>query len=412
MLGVPCKGYEYKFKDKQNDFQLQCAEIALKYDDHNLNAMLLKAEVLEQRLVAQKKDISKLQKQKDFLEYQQWVTRIFSLGYREMPYEMKNILIKGWTKDTIIQLSLIDHTPKRLKNSNVQQTRYASLSWGLFDEEIETKRLERYSNTVFDTKHKTIVAFLPNDILYNQYTFDPVVFALNIDPLAHKFPWQSPYSSFGDNPIYNVDVGGAYQYPAKLAAGYTKDYPMITKYLAENVQYDIKKSPIVQDAVTRNANGGYSKQDLIWKVAAWNNKESPTITYEEGLTKRTNGNARAQTLDQHNIHIDADYARSVDKILGSDKSSPEEKQSAILQFYQTVLDETTHTGDFKKNKGYSSGGEVGGAAVNEIYYNKRVKTDDGQVIDVFNPASDKEIYQNKTSEGKSEVLPTVPQKGK
>jgi len=40
------KGYEYKFKDKSADFLLECANLALSYDDHNLNAMLLKAEVM------------------------------------------------------------------------------------------------------------------------------------------------------------------------------------------------------------------------------------------------------------------------------------------------------------------------------------------------------------------------------
>lgn len=203
------KGYEYKYHEKDNDFLLQCAESALRYDDHNLNAMLLKAEVMEQRLVAQKKEIKEIQKQKDFLDYQQWIAHIFSLGYREMPFEMKNILIKGWTKDTIVQLALTDHTPKRLKNSNVQQTRYASLSWGLFDEEMETKPFERYRNTVFDTKHKRIVAFLNDDILFSQYTFDPAVFALNVDPLAHKFPHQSPYCAFDNSPIWKCDPTGA-----------------------------------------------------------------------------------------------------------------------------------------------------------------------------------------------------------
>ena len=203
------KGYEYKFKDKDNDFILSCSQEALQYDDHDLNAMLLKAEVLENRIVKQQRTIQQLQQTKEFKEYQEWVGHIFALGYREMPYEMKNILIKGWKKDTTIRLAITDHTPRRPTHSTVPQTLYASLSWGVFDEEIKTKRVERYGNTVFDTKTKKIIDFLPSDILYNQYNFDPVLFALNVDPLAHKFPWQSPYCTFDNSPIWKNDPTGS-----------------------------------------------------------------------------------------------------------------------------------------------------------------------------------------------------------
>lgn len=202
------KGYEYKLGINDDDFILSCAEAALRCDGYNLNAMLLKAEVLEKRLLKQGTDLATLQRQQKFTEYQDWINKIFQLGYREMPFEMKNLLIKGWAKDTLIQLASEDHTPSRLKHPTLRDTRYAGLSWGLFDEEIRTKRLERYSNTVFDTKEKKIVAFLKDDILYNQYNFDPVAFAWNVDPLAHKFPSMSPYSAMGNNPIRNIDPDG------------------------------------------------------------------------------------------------------------------------------------------------------------------------------------------------------------
>lgn len=139
---------------------------------------------------------------------------------------------------------------------------------------------------------------------------------------------------------------------------------------------------------------------------------SPTIVFEQGLTTRTGGNAVAETQNAKQFNIDADYAASIEKTLADPNVSPEDKQAAILRFYQTVLDETTHTGDFKKN-GRSSGGEVGGDAVNELYYTKRVKTDEGQWIDVQDPAASmKDIIKSKQAEGKSDVLPTVPSKDK
>jgi|GEM_PF-1510334 len=204
------KGYEYKFGIKEDDFMLSCAEFALKYDSLNLNAMLLKAEVMETKLLEQEKDVRELSTQEDFQKYQDWITHIFSLGYREMPFEMKNLIIQGWSKDTLALLATTNYTPNRLNHPTLKKTRYASLSWGLFDEDIRTKPLERYGNTVFDTKKKAIVSFLPDDILYHHYNFDPVVFAWNIDPMAHKLPYASPYAFCLNNPILYNDPDGAY----------------------------------------------------------------------------------------------------------------------------------------------------------------------------------------------------------
>lgn len=202
------KGYEYKFGIKDDDFMLSCAEAALSYDSLNLNAMLLKAEVLETRLIAQQKDAKALHSQNDFKAYEQWITHIYDLGYREMPYEMKNIILKGWQKDSLGTFSTTNHKPQRIKHPYLTDTRYASVSWGKFDEEIRTKPLERFGNTVFDTRTKKIVSFMPDDVLYDNYNFDPAAFAWNVDPLAHKFPHQSPYSAMDNSPIWKNDPTG------------------------------------------------------------------------------------------------------------------------------------------------------------------------------------------------------------
>lgn len=202
------KGYEYKFGIKDDDFMLSCAEAALNYDSLNLNAMLLKAEVLETRLIAQQKDAKALHSQNDFKAYEQWITHIYDLGYREMPYEMKNIILKGWQRDSLGTFSTTNHKPQRIKHPYLTDTRYASVSWGKFDGEIRTKPLERFGNTVFDTKAKKIVSFLPDDVLYDNYNFDPAAFAWNVDPLAHKFPHQSPYSAMDNSPIWKNDPDG------------------------------------------------------------------------------------------------------------------------------------------------------------------------------------------------------------
>ena len=203
------KSNEYKTGAKDEEFMLACAEAALNYDKHNLNAMLLKAEIMEDRLFRKNLAIAQLKTQKEFQDYQLWIEHIFDLGYREMPYDMKNTLIKGWTKDTIVYLASTAKTSRGdLNKMTIPSTRYASLSWGLFDEEIRTKPLERYGNTVFDTRTKQIVAFLQGDILYNQYNFDPVIFAWNVDPLAKSFASLSPYIFAQNSPIAMIDKQG------------------------------------------------------------------------------------------------------------------------------------------------------------------------------------------------------------
>ena len=179
------KGYEHKFKTKTADFIYECAETSLKYDSLNLNAMLLKAEVLEETILNKNKTIAQLQTDKQFNEYEKLITELYVQGYREMPIDMKNIIINQIQKDST-GLILTNHTSKGFQTINPKDDRNASLSWGTFDEIQNTKSLEQYSNTLFDTKTIKITKFVDVDILYNQYNFDPVVVAWQVDPLARK----------------------------------------------------------------------------------------------------------------------------------------------------------------------------------------------------------------------------------
>lgn len=201
------KGYEYKFNTRNDDFLLECAELALKYDSLNLNAMLLKAEVLEEKLIAKNKTVVQLQKDKDFVNYENYINKLFSLGYREMPMEMKNLVISRLrNEDTPYPVK--DHTPKPNEHLGVKDDRYFTLSGGLFDEMMLTKPVEQYHRTHFDTKKKKISAFVPLDTTYNKYPIDLVVFAWSIDPLYAKFPSLSPYVAFANNPVLFIDPDG------------------------------------------------------------------------------------------------------------------------------------------------------------------------------------------------------------
>jgi len=50
-----------------------------------------------------------------------------------MPIEMKNQLIKGWTRDTITKLANNHYREAEQNAANILQSRHAILSWGIFD---------------------------------------------------------------------------------------------------------------------------------------------------------------------------------------------------------------------------------------------------------------------------------------
>ncbi|WP_157976962.1 hypothetical protein [Taibaiella helva] len=197
------KGYEHKFNTSTDEFIEQCAAVALKFDPRNLNALLLKGEYLETKLAAQNKPFAQLQALPDFVSYQNLLTQLYDWGYREMPLDMKNNLLRLYSKEKAVPFDTalaMDKDGNMIKN--------ATVSWGLFDERHQNKPTERYGNTVFDTKAKKIIAFEAEQKLYKDYDFDPVVCALNIDPLAAKYPTFSPYSFSLNSPIYLKDQQG------------------------------------------------------------------------------------------------------------------------------------------------------------------------------------------------------------
>lgn len=200
------KGYQHRFNTTTDNFMLECAELALQHDSLNLNAMLLKAAVLESRLLQQNKNTAQLKNDKLFQEYEQHITRVFNLGYREMPKDMKALVINK-LRNPDEPIWAADKTPNAFADLLNAKSRFATLSWGLFDEQMLTKPVEYYGRTAYNTATRKIQQFIPKDSL-KDYPIDPVVFALSIDPLAHKFPSMSPYNAFANNPILFVDMDG------------------------------------------------------------------------------------------------------------------------------------------------------------------------------------------------------------
>lgn len=200
------KGFENKFKAKDDEFLMSCAKAALHHDQLNLNAMLVKTEVMEERLVKTGKTTPELRASNAFKEYEKQITDLYKLGYQEMPLEMKNLIVSMTRKESGV-IPIKDNTPNAFESIG-ESRRYATLSWGMLQEVHENKSMERYGRTMFDTKKQRITEFVKGETLYNDYDFDPATFAWNIDPLAHKFPWQSPYAAMDNSPIVKNDPSG------------------------------------------------------------------------------------------------------------------------------------------------------------------------------------------------------------
>ena len=154
-----------------------------------------------------------LQQDHDSKEYEKLIADLYVKGYRKMPLDMKNIIINKLQKDSL-GLVLTNHTLKGFKSINPKDDRYATLSWGMFDEIHDTKLIERYNNTLNNTRTGKIVKFVASDTLYNKYQIDVTAFVWQVDPLAAKYPNMSPYMAFADNPIYYIDPNGAENWPA------------------------------------------------------------------------------------------------------------------------------------------------------------------------------------------------------
>ena len=249
------KGYEYKNKVKDDEFILACANTALQHDPKNLNALLLKAQVYEQRVI---------KKEMPSAPYEKMLAEFYKLGYRQMPDDMKNIILSK-IQGTPSTVAPANKTPNPFENIG-EQARYVTLSNGLFEELHTPKKIVRYGQTIFDTEKDKIVKFLNED--NSSYQVDPVVFALSVDPLTKSYPWYTPYQFTGNSPILFIDLDGLERAPnifmgydvsagklrdnadGKAIAGYKKGDPKFGKAVLQIASFtDIDDATVLISAI-------------------------------------------------------------------------------------------------------------------------------------------------------------------
>jgi hypothetical protein len=81
------KGYEFQTKNYYDGFIIKCCDLILQYHPVNVQAILLKAETLKRNYEKQKADKSSEAKE-TYNQMEQLYTKLFELGYREMPDKM------------------------------------------------------------------------------------------------------------------------------------------------------------------------------------------------------------------------------------------------------------------------------------------------------------------------------------
>lgn len=241
------KAYEHKFNTKDDDFILQCSELALKHDSLNLNAMLLNAQVLEERVLkyANKKkasDPNNLRLDKNiattFKKLEVQLVQLNRLGYHQMPVYMQEMILAGLKRKENEKIVVKDRTPNpfpSLKDVAPEDKRYSTLSGGLFEEVHEKKPVEQYGRFRLNIKNKKIVQIV--DTSNFQFLIDPVVFAWQVDPLAHKQPYISPYNAFNANPIYYVDPDGRIVVPADEKSKAAFETQLTTAFAGQLAQF-------------------------------------------------------------------------------------------------------------------------------------------------------------------------------
>lgn len=226
------KSYEHKFHTKDDAFLLRCAELVLAHDSLNLNALLLKQQVLDTRVTnyASKHKVNSItQLKKDtaiaaiVLKLEKHTALLYRLGYRQMPTQMQEMILNQYKSEP----NHWNHQTKNprpftdIKVSDPKDQEYWTLTAGMYQEVFEPKQKETYGHFTLNTTTKNISAIDTHAL--KGFIIDPVAFAydfgarmydarigrwLSIDPLEAMYPFLSPYTFVANKPIMFVDGDG------------------------------------------------------------------------------------------------------------------------------------------------------------------------------------------------------------
>src|SRR5690606_843657 len=139
-----------------DEFLLNCAELVLKHDSLNLNALLLKQQVLDERIknYSMEKNINEINKlkanpeiSKSVYELEKHLALLYRLGYRQMPFDMQEIIMTG-----VIPENFKDKNPSpftTIDPKDEHRKKFTTLYGGLFQEVFIKNEFEQYGHFTF-----------------------------------------------------------------------------------------------------------------------------------------------------------------------------------------------------------------------------------------------------------------------
>lgn len=296
------KSYEHYYETKDDDFLLKCAETVLQKDSLNLSALLLKQQVLDERVtkyatqqninnIALLKQDNKIQS--DINDLEKHNALLYRLGYRQMPIDMQQIIMSGnYPENGFADKNASPFTT--IKPKDVESITYKSLSGGLFQEVYDTKPTELYGHFIFDTKTKQLKKI--DTKAQDNFIIDPVAFAydfgarmydarlgrwLSRDPLEKEYTDLGPYVGMGNSPIILKDPDGKRLYNS-AGAGHDPDN---TGYIGAMLKaldfYAGIKNTVDIDAHKRPIMG--FPVDAVWAIGKYSQKPYYNLMTDNGV---------------------------------------------------------------------------------------------------------------------------------
>lgn len=363
------KSYEHKYQNQTDDFLLKCAELALKYDLKNLNALLLKQQVLDARVVAYARankinTIEKLRKEDkinaQLIQLENHLALLSRLGYIQMPVDMQEIVMNGFKGENTLQFMQKDKNPSPFTSIDVpkEENQYLSLSNGLFQEVFEPKEIEIYGHFTFNTKNNELTKIDTQTV--NNQIIDPVAFAYDLgarmydarlgrmmstDPVMQ--PHQSPYLFVANNPIIYVEKNGEDNVIYLVALPSSK-----SEFTVQDVQ-----------AIADKANQAYKNLGLETRVVVFTSTEpfspehiDPTDSYVLlGSAAEISSTVQAKNFTE-------EIQQTAETLASKGIENPERSATNGVnggQFEQGILVESSRVQNFANNTGSD---KIGAAA--------------------------------------------------